>query len=84
MVQLQSILESTAVEWMTKTGLVKYHYPPNQNIGTQQDRLSLGLITPKSDAVMLRVDSASSNHFLELQIVSTLIFFSLFSGKPNH
>ena len=37
---------------------------------TQTDLLSLGLITARSDAVILRVDSASYTDYLELQIVS--------------
>ena len=38
-------------------------------LDTETDLLSLGLITPKSEAVIARVDSASSNDYLELEIV---------------
>ena len=38
-------------------------------LDTESDLLSLGLITPKSEAVIARVDSASSNDYLELEIV---------------
>ena len=34
------------------------------------DQLSLGLITPRSDAILVRVDSAASPDYLELEIVS--------------
>ena len=67
-----NISESTALEWLSKTGLVKYSLPPNTNINTQSDKLSFGIITPRADAVILRVDSLSSNDYLELEIVSIL------------
>ena len=51
-------------------GLVKYHFPVSGlALDTESDLLSLGLITPKSEAVIARVDSASSNDYLELEIV---------------
>lgn len=39
------------------------------SLDTETDLLSLGLITPKSEAVIARVDSASSNDYLEMEIV---------------
>ena len=53
-----------------RSGLVKYHFPVSGlALDTESDLLSLGLITPKSEAVIARVDSASSNDYLELEIV---------------
>ena len=53
-----------------RPGLVKYHFPVSGlALDTESDLLSLGLITPKSEAVIARVDSASSNDYLELEIV---------------
>ena len=66
------ISESTALEWLGKTGLVKFSFPPKTSIDTETDKLSLGLITPRSQAVILRADSLSSNDYLELEIVSIL------------
>ena len=49
---------------------MKYHFPVSGlALDTESDLLSLGLITPKSEAVIARVDSASSNDYLELEIV---------------
>ena len=39
-------------------------------LDTEADLLSLGLITPRAEAVVVRVDSASSDDYLELEIVS--------------
>ena len=61
------------MEWLGKTGLVTHHFPSRTSQGhvdTETDFLSLGLITARSDAVILRVDSASYTDYLELQIVS--------------
>ena len=65
--------ESSAMEWLGKTGLVTHHFPSltgQGHVDTETDFLSLGLITARSDAVILRVDSASYTDYLELQIVS--------------
>ena len=62
-------LESTSLEWLARTGLVKYHFPPKSNPDTESDILSLGIITPQADAVVARIDSSSSNDYLELEIV---------------
>ena len=60
------------MEWLGKTGLVTHHFPSRIGyVDTQTDLLSLGLITARSDAVILRVDSASYTDYLELQIVSS-------------
>ena len=61
--------ESTSLEWLARTGLVKYHFPPKSNPDTESDVLSLGIITPQADAVVARVDSSSSNDYMELEIV---------------
>lgn len=36
----------------------------------KSDLLALGFVTDKDDAVLFRVDSGSSNDYLELEIVS--------------
>ena len=62
-------LESISLEWLARTGLVKYHFPPKSNPDTESDVLSLGIITPQADAVVARIDSSSSNDYMELEIV---------------
>ena len=65
--------ESTAYEWKGKTGLIKYRIH-SSNPDTETDSLALGLITPSSQAVLLRIDSSSSNDYLEVEIVSNQNF----------
>jgi hypothetical protein len=38
----------------------------------KSDVIALGFITNKEDAVLLRIDSGTSNDYMELEIVSTL------------
>lgn len=39
----------------------------------KSDVLALGFITDKDDAVLFRVDSGTSQDYLELEIVSTMV-----------
>jgi hypothetical protein len=52
--------------------------------GQTADRLALGIITPQTDAVLVRLDYAKDiNRFLELSIVSTL-FPTLIKTKTKN
>ena len=46
--------ESVSLEWGGKTGLAKYHLPPERNPDTDQDSLALGIISPQEEAVVVR------------------------------
>ena len=82
---MSSFAESTAYEWKGKTGLIKYRLH-SSNPDTERDSLALGLITPSAQAVLLRIDSSSSNDYLEVEIVSNqnfppeVVLSSLLSG----
>lgn len=41
---------------------------------TEEDNIALGFITTKSDAVILRVESATTQDYMELEIVEGNIF----------
>jgi len=45
----------------------------------KSDVIALGFITSKEDAVLLRIDSGTSNDYMELELVSALpdIFYVL-------
>ena len=63
--------ESTAYEFGTGTGLVTFQYPEGRWPDTHRDLLALGFMThQQDDATILRLDSANSNDFMELEIVS--------------
>ena len=66
-------LESTSLEWRAKTGLVRYTIPVAVPGGQGTDRLAVGIISPQTDAVLVRLDyTKDANRFLKLSIVSTL------------
>jgi hypothetical protein len=48
----------------------------------KSDVIALGFITSKEDAVLLRIDSGTSNDYMELELVSTvadgLIVYKIF------
>ena len=68
--------ESTAYEFGQGTGLVTFEYPEGRWPNAHKDLLALGFITAqKDDATVLRLDSANSNDFMELEIVSNACFF---------
>lgn len=67
-----SILESVAYEFGPGRGLITYTYPEDRKPEMKSDVIALGFITNKEDAVLLRIDSGTSNDYMELEIVSTL------------
>jgi leucine-rich repeat transmembrane neuronal protein 1/2 len=67
-----SILESVAYEFGPGKGLITYTYPEDRRPEMKSDVIALGFITNKEDAVLLRIDSGTSNDYMELEIVSTL------------
>ena len=62
--------ESVAYNFGPKPGLIRYYYDKETRPNTKADILSVGFITPLENAVLLRVDSHTSNDYLELEIVS--------------
>ena len=73
--------ESTAYEFGQDIGLVTFEYPEGQYQDKHKDLLALGFMTKqKDDATILRLDSANSNDYLELEVVcinKILIWFNL-------
>ncbi len=71
---LANCTDSVAYEWRDPGGgVVRYTHAPDKRPDTNQDLLSVGIITPSFDAVILRIDShrtANNNDFLQLEIVS--------------
>lgn len=65
------VSESTAYEFGPGTGLVTFEYPEGRWPNAHRDLLALGFMTAqKEDATVFRLDSANSNDFMELEIVS--------------
>lgn len=51
-----------------------FQYPEGRWPDTRRDLLALGFMTSQEDAVMLRLDSANSNDYMELEIVRMNLF----------
>jgi hypothetical protein len=63
------ITESVAYEFGAGRGLVQYQFPTGNQPDTEEDNISLGFITSKADAVLLRIESSNTQDYFELEIV---------------
>ena len=50
-----------------------HHYKHRHHYHLQTDTLALGVITALEEATLLRVDSATSNDYMEMEIVSKVV-----------
>lgn len=66
-------VESVAYEFGPNRGIVTYSFPEDRRPEMTEDSIALGFITSKSDAVLLRLVSGTSNDYIELEIVCILI-----------
>ncbi|XP_046998627.1 neurexin-1 isoform X1 [Schistocerca americana] len=76
--------ESVAFEWGPDRGLLTFQYPEGHRPEMKSDVLALGFITGQEDAVLLRVDSGTSNDYMELEIVEGNIFMVYNMGTNDH
>lgn len=68
------LIESIAYEFGNNKGMVQYNFPENTQANTEEDNIALGFITTKPDAVLLRIESATTQDYMELEIVEGNIF----------
>lgn len=61
--------ESVAYEFGANKGLIQYTYPAGKQPDTEEDSIALGFITTKADAVLLRIESTTTQDYMELEIV---------------
>jgi len=54
--------------------MVQYTFPENAQADTEEDNIAMGFITTRPDAVLLRVESATTQDYMELEIVEGNIF----------
>ncbi|KAF6200207.1 hypothetical protein GE061_006510 [Apolygus lucorum] len=76
--------ESIAYEFGPNRGLVTYVFPEDRRPEMKSDVLALGFITDQDDAVLFRVDSGTSNDYMELEIVEGNIFMVYNMGTNDH
>ncbi|CAO1431878.1 unnamed protein product [Diamesa hyperborea] len=66
--------ESVAYEFGAGRGIIQYQFPVGSQPDTEEDNISLGFITVKSDAVLLRIESSNTQDYFELEIVEGNVF----------
>jgi len=54
-------------------GLIDFQFAEEERPDTKQDVIAFGFNTRQTDAVMLRITGATSNDFLEIELVSELL-----------
>lgn len=62
--------EAVAYEFGPGRGLITYTFPNDRRPEMKRDTVALGFVTSVNDAVLLRIESATSNDYLEIEIVS--------------
>lgn len=66
---LVCISESVAYEFGSNKGMIQYVFPADRQPDTGEDSIALGFITTVSDAVLLRIESSTTQDYMELEIV---------------
>ncbi|XP_024942008.1 neurexin-1 isoform X3 [Cephus cinctus] len=76
--------EATAYEFGPGRGLITYTFPPDRRPEMKKDTVAMGIVTAVNDAVLLRIESASSNDYLEIEIVEGNVFAVYNMGTNDH
>ncbi|KAK3926655.1 Neurexin-3, partial [Frankliniella fusca] len=76
--------ESLSYEFGPGRGLITYAFPEERRPEMKSDVIALGFITTKDDAILLRVDSATSQDYMELEIVEGNMFMVYNMGTSDH
>ncbi|XP_052863828.1 neurexin-1 [Anopheles cruzii] len=66
--------ESISYEFSNSKGLIQYNFPPGRQPDTEEDSIALGFVTTKSDAVLLRIESSTTQDYIEMEIVEGNVF----------
>uniref|UniRef100_A0A0C9QZT5 NRX3A_1 protein n=4 Tax=Fopius arisanus TaxID=64838 RepID=A0A0C9QZT5_9HYME len=76
--------EAVAYEFGPGRGLITYTFPTDRRPEMKRDTVALGFVTSINDAVLLRMESATSNDYLEIEIVEGNIFAVYNMGTNDH
>ncbi|XP_029177098.1 neurexin-1-like isoform X2 [Nylanderia fulva] len=76
--------EAIAYEFGPGKGIITYTFPPDRRPEMKRDTVALGFVTSVNDAVLLRIESASSDDYLELEIVEGNVFAVYNMGTNDH
>lgn len=53
--------------------MIQYIFPAGKQPDTEEDSIALGFITTKADAVLLRIESTTTQDYMELEIVNIFL-----------
>ncbi|XP_043272551.1 neurexin-3 isoform X2 [Venturia canescens] len=76
--------EAIAYEFGPGRGLITYTFATDRRPEMPRDTIAMGFVTGSSDAVLLRIESATSNDYLEIEIVEGNIFAVYNMGTNDH
>ncbi|XP_014473358.1 PREDICTED: neurexin-1 isoform X1 [Dinoponera quadriceps] len=76
--------EAIAYEFGAGRGIITYTFPADRRPEMKRDTVALGFVTGANDAVLLRIESASSNDYLEIEIVEGNVFAVYNMGTNDH
>ncbi|KAJ8973829.1 hypothetical protein NQ317_009474 [Molorchus minor] len=76
--------ESVSYEFGPNRGIITYTFPEDNRPEMQEDAIAIGFITSKSDAVLLRIVSGTSNDYIEMYIVEGNVFAVYNLGTGDH
>ncbi|XP_078674033.1 neurexin-1-like isoform X2 [Branchiostoma floridae x Branchiostoma belcheri] len=75
---------STTYEFGPAGGLITYEFPSEARPNTRIDMLAVGFTTRVTQAVLVRIDSATSDDFMEIMIDDGLLVATYNMGTQDH
>ncbi|KAL8610426.1 hypothetical protein ACOMHN_035143 [Nucella lapillus] len=76
--------DSTAYRFGPGAGLLTFSYPQDQRPSTTRENLALGFRTTQESAVLVRIDSATYDDFIEMELVSGKVYVSYNMGTRDY
>ncbi|KAL4239018.1 Neurexin-2 [Mactra antiquata] len=75
--------ESVSYQFGLGSGLIVFEYPEDDRRSTKTDYLAFGITTIQKEAKVLRIDSATNDDFIEVELVSGNIFMVYNMGSES-
>ncbi|XP_041968966.1 neurexin-1 isoform X4 [Aricia agestis] len=76
--------ESIAYEFGPGRGIMTFTFAPSAVADTETDRVAVGFVTTKSDAVILRIESSNTQDYMQMEIIRGNLFMVYNVGDGDH
>jgi neurexin len=76
-------VESTSYDFGPGRGVLLFMYPTERRPDTRSDAVAFGFLTADPDAVLLRIDSAKTADYIEIELVRSIHLPQLTNGNCN-